>query len=255
MFNSNKARSLTDYEMSELMDLVSKMFDQMLSTGEQVIKLVEKYGLVVSINSKGEYYQGCIFELRRCEIYNEGIELHNPPLFVGQRHMLNMEDFQNSIDEKAFEELIDIHRQATLYIAGLIKSIKINHHQAQQTEYQMPNLVEHEKNQIDDTMKRCLREAMKEGQSFGKIEEVDLLFMVTYENNTTSVALFKLSDCFLLGGEVPVELPSFPIYLATLDQQKGFNGTANNEFKHTKFEKYYQYVNACLSSSVKTYKK
>ncbi len=253
MFNSNKARSLTDYEMSELMDLVSKMFDQMLSTGEQVIKVVDKYGLVVSINYQGENYQGCIFELRRCEIYNEGIELHNPPLFVGQRHMLNMKDFQNYIDEKALEELIDIHRQATLYIAGLIKSIKINHHQSQQTEYQMPSLHEHEERQIVDTMKQCLREAMNEGQSFGKIEELDLLFMVTYENNTTSLALFKLSDCFLLGGEIPVELPSFPIYLATLDQQKGFNGTANNEFEHSKFEKYYQYVNACLSSSVKTY--
>jgi hypothetical protein len=242
--------------MSELMEFVSQIMSQMLSTGGQVTKLLDKYGLVVSVSSQGDYFQGAIFELRRCAISNGNIELHDPPLFVGQRHFLEMEDFQSYLDEEALEELEEIDVQAVLYAGGLIRSIKIqqNENVVKQTHYQLPELSPHEEKQIVDTLKNCLRDSMNNNEiSYGKIEDLDILFMTYHKNNETTVVMHKLSDCFLLGGQYPVELPQNPVYMAILDQKNGFNGTANSDFKNTKFEKYYQFVNACLASSIKTY--
>lgn len=125
MFDSNEVPSLTEYDMSELRDLVSQMFYQLLSTGEQVIKIVEKYGLIISINQEEGDYQGCVFDFLRCEIHEESIELHNPPLFVGQRNIKEMEDFQSYLDEESLEDLASIRIQAVLYASGLIRGINL----------------------------------------------------------------------------------------------------------------------------------
>ena len=88
--------------------------------------------------------------------------------------------------------------------------------------------------------------------STGKIEDLDIVII---SNLQTTVAVYKLSDCFFIGGEILSELPEHPIYTSTLDQTNGFNGKANSDYRNTKYETYIHFVNACLSSSVKTYKK
>ncbi|WP_275175680.1 hypothetical protein [Bacillus tropicus] len=246
---------MTEYEMSELMNFVSQSMNQMLSTGEQVIEILNKYGFVVSISTQDGYFQGALFELRRCVISNGNIDLHDPPLIIGQRHFFEMEDFQSFIDEEALEELDEIDVQAALYIGGLIRSINIqkNEEVQNQTDYRLPELSAHEEKQIVDTLKNCLRDAMSNHEnSFGKIEDLDLLFMSYHKNNETTFMMYKLSDCVLLGEEYPVELPQNPIYVAALDQRNGFNSTANSDFKNTSYEKYCYFVNDCLASSVKT---
>jgi hypothetical protein len=126
MFNKQKDRSLTQYEISEIQGLVTNTLNRMLNSGEVVFDGLEKHDLLVSFAAIGEYIQGSVFQLSKCKIINGSVvELQDPPLFVGQRHYLNMEDFQDYMNEEALEELGSVEIQACLLIGGLIRSFNL----------------------------------------------------------------------------------------------------------------------------------
>src|SRR4051794_8902306 len=125
MFNSKKERSLTQYEMNEIMGFTTNTINRALSTGE-TLDVLEKYDLVLVASTNGEYIQGSVFQFSKCNIVNNNsIELHDPPLFVGQRHYLNMEDFSHYMNEDQLETMNEINIQAVLLMSGLIRSFKL----------------------------------------------------------------------------------------------------------------------------------
>jgi hypothetical protein len=125
MFNSKKERSLTQYEINEIMGFVTNTINQALSTGE-ALDVLEKYDLVLVASTNGEYIQGSVFQFSKCNIVSDySIELHDPPLFVAQRHYLNMEDFRDFLNEDHLETMNETNIQVVLLISGLIRSFKL----------------------------------------------------------------------------------------------------------------------------------
>jgi hypothetical protein len=247
--------SLTELEMKELMEFVSQMMNQMLVTGQPVLKLLDPYGLVVSVAPNGDYFQTDIFDRLRCMIDDDHIELHDPPLFTGRRHLFEKDDFQDHLEKEALQQVEEKNLRAIFYIGALIRSMNIpsNIKTANETHYELPELSEQEETLIIDALRDCLECSMHtQDASYKIIEDLDLFLMTSYQLNQTTVVVHKLSDCFLTTEKEPSELPQNPIYIATLDPNNGFKGTANSDYKDTVFEKYYQFINVCLARSVKS---
>ncbi|MGV2939611.1 hypothetical protein AB5I83_08480 [Mesobacillus sp. LC4] len=125
MFNSKKDRSLTQYEINEVMGFVTNTINRALSTG-QALDVMEKYDLVLVASINGEYIQGSVYQFSQCNIVNnESIELHETPLFAAERHYLNMEDFRDYLNEEHLETMDQTNIQAVLLMSGLIRSFKL----------------------------------------------------------------------------------------------------------------------------------
>ncbi|NKE04725.1 hypothetical protein [Mesobacillus selenatarsenatis] len=125
MFNSKKDRSLTQYEINEVMGFVTNTINRALSTG-QALDVMEKYDLVLVASINGEYIQGSVYQFSHCNIVNnESIELHETPLFAAERHYLNMEDFRDYLNEEHLETMDQTNIQAVLLMSGLIRSFKL----------------------------------------------------------------------------------------------------------------------------------
>lgn len=126
MFNKQKDRSLSQFEINEIQGFVTNALNRMLNSGEVVFDSLQKYDLLLSFAASGEYIQGSVFQLSKCKIIaGSVVELQDPPLFVGQRHYLKMEDFQDYMNEEALEGLASIDIQACLLIGGLIRSFNL----------------------------------------------------------------------------------------------------------------------------------
>jgi hypothetical protein len=127
MVNPKKDLVLSEVELIEIEGFVINTLNRMLSTEELVFDAFEKYDLILSFSSKGEYIQGSVFQLSRCEVDNGTlVDLHQPPLFVGRRHYLKMEDFEQFIDEESLEHLSESSLQAFLGICGIIRSFNLH---------------------------------------------------------------------------------------------------------------------------------
>ncbi|MBT2686038.1 hypothetical protein [Bacillus sp. ISL-37] len=125
MFNSKKDRSLTQYEINEVMGFVTNTINRALSTG-QALDVIEKFDLVLVASINGEYIQGSVYQFSQCNIVNnQSIELHETPLFVAERHYLNMEDFRDYLNEEQLETMDERNIQAVLLMSGLIRSFKL----------------------------------------------------------------------------------------------------------------------------------
>ncbi|MEB1809755.1 MAG: hypothetical protein LPK26_21095 [Bacillaceae bacterium] len=259
MFNKNKERSLTEYEISKIQDFITNAVNQMLNSGEVVFDAMNEYDLLLSVSARDEYIQGCIYQYSRCEIENGSIvELHDPPLFAGQRHYLNIEDFDHFLDENALEYLDADSVQACILMSGLIRSFKLQNNNYENGEnaarIHHDDLTESEEQQIVDVLKRCLLDTQKyQHTKHERINAVDTMLQTTFEDGVISVYLYKASECGISMNspfEMSFEFPD-PIYWADLDPRQGFSSGANSEIRGTKYLAVCQFVNDCLANTVR----
>lgn len=120
-----RKKDLTPQEMVELQESILMCIEQTLTEEKGKIVKLEQYDLLYRLDRYEDYLQFSIYQLSRCKtLMGEVAELHSPPLFVIERNIYDIHDYQDDGEEMDIKKLKHTSIQVLYYLAALVRSLK-----------------------------------------------------------------------------------------------------------------------------------
>lgn len=129
MFIFRRKPSLSEYDMSELKDIVGRTVELALESNEETIHFLKQYDLILILSWEFDYMECSIYHYSAFEISKNGSSrLRNPALYMEKRDLIRRDDTVVYIDDEKIKNLSQRNLLAFYCLSELINIFDVEVH-------------------------------------------------------------------------------------------------------------------------------